>query len=241
MVADREEARINTGSERIDLVLLDIGGPIYDDATYRDALLRATRELAAERGERIDDADFLKLYDEHRQKQCGSLRTAVAERFLTGDDRQRLSDWADRYWEYPPSALYPDVLPTLRALKERFRIAVVANQRAAVIDALRRDGIASYIDIWAISEMVGAQKPDPVIFRYALDEAGVDPKHAVHVGNRLDTDVRGADRVGLRTVWVLRGEAPPNPTPEQLDEPDAAVSSLAELPTALDRLQRIDE
>jgi HAD superfamily hydrolase (TIGR01509 family) len=240
-VADPEAARANTGSERIDLVLLDIGGPIYDDATYRDALLRATRELATDRGDRIDEADFLKLYDERRQMQRGSIRSAVAERFLTGDDRQRLSDRADRYWEYPPSALYPDVLPTLRALQGRFRIAVVANQRAAVIDALRRDGVASYIDIWAISEMVGAQKPDPAIFRYALDEAGVDPKHAVHVGNRLDTDVRGAHRVGLRTVWVLRGEAPPNPTPEQLDEPDTAVSSLAELPIALDRLQRINE
>jgi FMN phosphatase YigB (HAD superfamily) len=61
------------------------------------------------------------------------------------------------------------------------------------------------------------------------------------VGNRLDTDVRGAHRVGLRTVWVLRGEAPPNPTPEQLDEPDISVFSLAELPNALDRLQRITE
>ncbi|MEV6232179.1 HAD family hydrolase [Saccharopolyspora shandongensis] len=227
------------GSEddRIELVLLDVGGPIYDDKAYRDALLRAARELAAEDGRSVDEAEFQQVYDERRQAQGGSLRTAVAERFLTAQDRQRLSDRAERYWEYPPSALHADVLPTLRELAGRYKLAVVANQRAVVVDALRRDGVADFIDIWAVSEVVGAEKPDPRIFQHAMQEAGVEPKNAVHVGNRLDTDVRGAHRVGLRTVWVVRGEAPPEPTPEQLAEPDVAVFSLAELPTALERLQ----
>ncbi|GAA0526371.1 hypothetical protein GCM10011581_13300 [Saccharopolyspora subtropica] len=227
----------NSGADRIDLVLLDVGGPIYDDATYRDALLRAATELAAEDGRTVDEAEFQRVYDERRQAQSGSLRTAIAGRFLTPEDRQRLSDRAERYWEYPPSALYTDVLPTLRQLAGRYKIAIVANQRAVVVDALRRDGVADHIDIWAVSEVVGAEKPDPRIFQYALREAGVEPKNAVHVGNRLDTDVRGAHRVGLRTVWVVRGEAPPEPTPEQLAEPDVVVYSLAELPAALDRLQ----
>ncbi|TDD04875.1 HAD family hydrolase [Saccharopolyspora terrae] len=225
-----------TGAEPIDLVLLDVGGPIYDDAAYRDALLRATRELAAEEGDEVSETEFLRLYDERRQAQGGSLRTAMAQRFLTVQDRQRLSDLAERYWEYPPEALYDDVLPALRLVGERYRIAVVANQRSVVVDALRRDGVAEHIDVWAISETVGAEKPDPRIFQHALDEAGVPASRAVHVGNRLDTDVRGAQRMGLRTVWVLRGEAPPAPTPEQLAEPDIAVHSLAELPGALEKL-----
>lgn len=222
---------------RIDLVLLDVGGPIYDDVAYRDALFRATSELAAERGERIEEAELQQVYDRQRQAQSGSLRTAMTERFLTPDDRQRLSERANSYWTYPPSALHSDVLPVLEQLSQRYRIAVVANQRAAVVDALRRDGVADFIDIWAVSEVVGAEKPDPAIFRYALDEAGVEPGKAVHVGNRLDTDVRGARRVGLRTVWVVRGEAPPEPTSEQLAEPDIALPSMAGLPAALDRLQ----
>lgn len=230
-------ATTEPGSGRIDLVLLDVGGPVYDDRAYRDALLRAVRELAAEDGREVDEAEFQQVYDERRQAQGGSLRTAVAERFLTAQDRQRLSERAERYWEYPPSALHDDVLPTLRRLAGRYTIAIVANQRAVVVDALRRDGVADFVDVWAISEVVGAEKPDPRIFRHALREAGVDAAHAVHVGNRLDTDVRGAHRVGLRAVWVTRGEAPPNPTPEQLAEPDVAVASMAELPEALEKLQ----
>lgn len=247
------------GGGRIDLVLLDVGGPIYDDGAYRDALLRATRELVAERQEQagrgsavsseaqvqdaqvqeapVQEAEFQEVYDRQRQAQAGSLRTAVAEHFLSPDDRAELSERAKSYWFYPPSALHDDVLPALRELAAQHRIAVVANQRSLVVDALRRDGVAEHVDVWAISEVVGAEKPAPEIFEHALREAGVAPENAVHVGNRLDTDVRGAHRVGIRAVWVLRGEAPPAPTPEQLAEPDATISGLDELPAALAKLR----
>lgn len=250
--------RNRPGGGRIELVLLDVGGPIYDDAAYRDALLRATRELVAERqhdragapvAEAAADsaagpvpdaefrAEFQEVYDRQRQAQGGSLRTAVAEHFLTPNDRAELSARANSYWYYPPSALHDDVLPALRELTAHYRLAVVANQRSLVIDALRRDGVAEHVDVWAISELVGADKPDPEIFEHALREADVAPENAVHVGNRLDTDVRGAHRVGIRAVWVLRGEAPPEPTSEQLAEPDAVVPGLAELPAALAELR----
>ena len=42
------------------------------------------------------------------------------------------------------------------------------------------------------------------------------------VGDRLDYDVRPAKAAGMRAIWVLRGEAPDDPTPAQLAEPDAA-------------------
>ncbi|GAB2733564.1 hypothetical protein GCM10027174_02830 [Salinifilum aidingensis] len=226
----------SAATAEINLVLLDVGGPIYDDVVYRDALLGAARELAGERGADVDAEAFQRVYDECRQAQRGSLRTAVAERFLTAADRPELSRRAAARWEYPPEALYPDVLPALRELSGQYAIAVVANQRSLVVDALRRDGVAEHVDIWAISETVGAEKPDPAIFEHALQQAGVPAERAAHVGNRLDTDVRGARRLGLRTVWVVRGEAPPEPTPQQRAEADATIPGLAELPTALRRL-----
>jgi FMN phosphatase YigB (HAD superfamily) len=80
------------------------------------------------------------------------------------------------------------------------------------------------------------EKPDVRIFRQALSQAGVPVGRAVYVGNRLDTDVRGSLRAGLRSVWMLRGEAPPAPTAAQLDEPDAVITSLTGLPMALARI-----
>jgi putative hydrolase of the HAD superfamily len=101
---------------------------------------------------------------------------------------------------------------------------------------LRRDGLYDLFTVIALAERVGVEKPNDKIFLYALEEAGVPASRAVHVGNRLESDVRPAQRLGMRAVWLLRGDAPPAPTLDQLAEPDAVITSLVGLPTALSRL-----
>jgi hypothetical protein len=101
---------------------------------------------------------------------------------------------------------------------------------------LRRDGLQKLFTVVALADFVGVEKPDEGIFLYALNKAGVSPGRAVHVGNRLESDIRPAQRLGMRTVWLLRGDAPPAPTLDQLAEPDAVITSLVGLPTALSRL-----
>ncbi|HSL11428.1 MAG TPA: HAD hydrolase-like protein, partial [Actinomycetota bacterium] len=59
---------------------------------------------------------------------------------------------------------------------------------------------------------------------------------AAMVGDRLDYDIRPAKAAGMRSIWLLRGEAPDDPTPAQLAEPDAAIGDLRELPAALGAL-----
>jgi putative hydrolase of the HAD superfamily len=59
------------------------------------------------------------------------------------------------------------------------------------------------------------------------------------VGDRLDYDVRPAKAAGMRTVWVLRGEAPDRPTAAQLAEPDASVPDLTTLPVTIASLARV--
>ncbi len=110
---------------------------------------------------------------------------------------------------------------------------ILANQEATVVDALTRDGLAPYIDIWGVSAVVGHEKPSPEFFGWALAAAGVSAEHAVHIGNRLDTDVRPAKALGLGTVWVTRGEAPEDPTPAQLAEADLSVPDLTGLASIL--------
>jgi putative hydrolase of the HAD superfamily len=182
------------------------------------------------------EEDFWAVYDGERGRSAGSLRTAIANRFVPGADRAKLVALARRYWEYPTSALYPDVKPTLTALALKFKLGLVANSGDAAIQALRRDGLYDLFDVIALADLVGIEKPNEKIFQYALDQSGVPASRTVHIGNRLDSDIRPAKRLGLRTVWILRGDAPPAPTLEQLGEPDAVVTSLIGVPTALSRL-----
>jgi polyol permease family/HAD superfamily hydrolase (TIGR01549 family) len=220
------------GENDVDLVLFDLGGTIYDDATYTRALLRAVHDINPS----VEEDEFWAVYDAERMRASGSLRTAIANHFVPNGDRERLTTLARRYWEYPASALYADVKPALKALATHFKLGLVANSGEAALRALRRDGLHDLFDVIALADFVGVEKPDEKIFQYALDKTGVPACRAVHVGNRLESDIRPAKSLGLRTVWILRGDAPPAPTIEQLSEPDAIVISLIGLPTALSRL-----
>jgi len=223
--------RVPREDDDVDLILFDVGGTIYDDDAYARALRLAVHEIDPT----VSDEEFWAAYDAQRERGTGSLRTALANRFA-GGDRVRLSETASRLWEYPPDALYTDVRPTLSALASHYRLGLVANSGENVLEAMARDGIADLFTVVALAPQVGVEKPDPGIFRYALHRAGVPAARAVYVGNRLDTDIRPARAIGMRTVWMLRGEAPPAPTAQQLDEPDAVITTLTGLPAVLARL-----
>lgn len=219
---------------RLQVVFLDVGGVLYDDGVYSRALLLALRELGADVSEEAFDTE----YEACRRAQNGSFRERLTARFLgAGADVREVEARASAHWRYPPEALEPDVRPCLEALAgEGYRLGVIANQPSAVREAMRRDGIDRFFEIWGVSDDLGIDKPDPRIFEHALAAAGVPPGLAAMVGDRLDYDVRPARQFGMRAVWVLRGEAPPDPTPEQLAEADTVVRSLAELPEALREL-----
>ena len=84
-----------------------------------------------------------------------------------------------------------------------------------------------------VSAIVGVEKPNPEIYRQALTALGKDPSKTMHVGNRLDTDVIPAQGLGMRTAWILRGEANPHPSERDLETPDIVLHSLEKLPEAI--------
>ena len=216
------------------MVFLDIGGVLYDDRVYARAWQKALREAGAD----FTDEEFDEEYAACRAAQDGSFRRRLADRFLGKEaDVDALAKVASRYWDYPGSAVQPDVATTLERLREAgYRLGLIANQPSDVRNALRRDGLGAYFDTWAISDDLGLHKPDPALFVEALRVAGVEAGEAAMVGDRLDYDIRPANAAGMRTVWLLRGEAPDEPTEEQLAEPDASIPSLAELPATLGAL-----
>lgn len=216
-------------------VFCDVGGPIYDDENFVSAVLLALDELRAADGvPPVDRGDFRRLYDRSRAAQGGSLRSAIAEAFL-GDRNRRseLHELTKVYWNHPAGTMYADVLPFLRSLAGRVRFGILANQEEGVVHALERDGVAGFVDVWGVSALVGHEKPSAELFQWCLDRAGVRPEQAVHIGNRLDTDVRPARSLGLGTVWLLRGEAPDDPSEEQIAEADIAVRTLDGLASRL--------
>jgi putative hydrolase of the HAD superfamily len=218
----------------IDVVFVDIGGVLYDDRVYAEAWRRALREAGAV----FTDAEFDLEYAACRAAQNASFRRRLATRFLgAGVLLADLEVRAARSWDYPPDALHGDVVGALERLRDAgYRLGVIANQPSQVRAAMARDGLVPFFEVWAVSDDLGLQKPDPALFRHAIGTAGVAPERSLMAGDRLDYDIVPAKAAGMRTVWVLRGEAPDEPTAEQRGVPDAVVADLAGLPDAVDAL-----
>jgi HAD superfamily hydrolase (TIGR01549 family) len=213
----------------IEMLFLDVGGPIYGDRPYYEALLAAIVEVVPDASPEEFWAEYDLLRREQRGPFTGRLLDRVAPRASSDDVLAR----ARELWTYPPEALQPDAREAVPALASRYRLGVLANQQAWVRDVLARDGLAHHFEVWCISAELGVEKPDPAIFRAAIDAAGVSPERCAMVGDRLDNDVLPARRAGMMGVWMLRGEAPDEPSEEQLTQADAAVRTLHDIPDAL--------
>lgn len=74
---------------------------------------------------------------------------------------------------------------------------------------IRQTGLAPLLGAVVISGEVGAGKPDPLVFRWALENLAADPGEAVMVGDSWDRDVRGALGAGMNAVWISHGKPPP--------------------------------
>lgn len=120
---------------------------------------------------------------------------------------------------------FDDVHPTLARLYQRVALGSVSN---GVAD-LTAIGMAHYFQASIAAHSFGSAKPDPAIFHAACDALGVAPAEAVYVGDDPALDVAGAQRAGLRAVWMNRSALQPRRILPDHIEPDAVCTTLYEL------------
>lgn len=219
-------------SSGVQVVFFDVGGPLYGDRPYYQGLLAGIKEARPD----ADEDAFWEEFEACRRDQRGPFTQRLVTRFVDEAEAEGVIERGKELWTYPPESLQPDAGDGLAALHGTYRLGVLANQESWIRETLARDGLDGFFDLWSISAEVGVDKPDPRIFEHALAQAGVPAERCAMVGDRLDNDIAAARAQGMRAVWVLRGEAPDEPTPEQLAVANAAVQTLLELPAALGRL-----
>ena len=124
--------------------------------------------------------------------------------------------------------LYEEALEVLELLADNYTLGALTNGNA---DIYKTDA-ADYFDFAFLAEDIGASKPQPDMFHAALATAGVAAHNIVHVGDDPDHDVRGAQEVGMHTVWMnSRGKDWPGGR-----EADREINNLRQLPEVIDWL-----
>ncbi|WP_010096226.1 HAD family hydrolase [Ornithinibacillus scapharcae] len=112
-----------------------------------------------------------------------------------------LQDYIDEFHHH--CVAFPNLIPTLDELKKSsYKLGMITNGKGQFqLDNIRALGIEDYFDCILISEWEGIKKPNPLIFRRALEEMQVSPKEAIFVGDHPVNDVEGARNVGMIGAW----------------------------------------
>jgi putative hydrolase of the HAD superfamily len=100
--------------------------------------------------------------------------------------------------------LYPDVVETLEELRPRGQLAVVSNFDGRLRMILEQLGISKFFSYVFVSSEIGADKPDPEIFRRAVKFIGLTPGQILHVGDDPERDWKAAETAGLAVFRLQR-------------------------------------
>ena len=138
--------------------------------------------------------------------------------------------------------LVPGAAEMVRTLADRgYRVGLVADGFTDTFrNVLTQHGLFHLFAAMAISEEVGTSKPDPRMFRAALDAMGVaerDYRRVVMVGNHLARDIKGANDLGLVSVWLRWSPRRSKVPADQSEVPAHVIDSPLELLGLMDRLE----
>lgn len=220
---------------RVETVLLDAGGVLLDlDYAYVTRLI-ASRHAPAPALDALARAEaFARIEIERLVRLGGRVGEAWRDYFhlilgrvaVAGEHHVAI---IDSLWEaHQRVGLWTVAVPggpeAVAELKRRgLRVGVVSNAEGRVERDLSSAGYAGLFDVVVDSHLVGVEKPDPAIFRIALERLGADAATAVFAGDLPAVDLAGARAAGIAPVLV-------DPYDSYPEAGAPSIGSIAELP-----------
>ena len=224
----------------IQCVIFDIDNTLYSYDAAHAVAFQALTELVSQRLG-LSAEEFRTLHRRANEELKGRMGdvAAIHNRLIRyqnlvealGGDLRLALEMNERYWSTLLDAMRPTpgAAETLRTLRERgIRVGIGTDMTARLqLIKLERLGLLEYVNFLVSSEEVGAEKPDPRLFRRCVEKAGVPAEHCLFVGDSLDKDARGASQCGLRGLWF-------HPDGKKLPTEVPQVGALQELLEQLD-------
>lgn len=194
-------------------LFFDMGSTLVDEQAVYEAIFK---ELAEKAGKTYSEI-YETALGYYKQNKKGDLETA------------RLLGIKPGKWPIAYEKSYPDAAGCLKTLSSRYKIGIIANQPHGTKERLKNFGLLPYIDLVISSAEEGVSKPDPRIFRLALERSSCLPQHAMMIGDRIDNDILPAKTIGMHTAWVRQGFGQYWQLTSGDEKADLTVASLTEL------------
>ena len=209
-------------------------GESYDLEHIREAYRACYRECRRIREEFLDVS-----FREQVEIFINNIDNRLVERLDEETILEVVRTYADSFWVHPPVP-HTDAQAVLRDVKDMgLGIGLISNTGMTPGETFRQymdqQGLLKYFDVLTFSDEVKISKPAEGIFHMTLSSLGATPAQTVHVGDHVKNDVVGANRCGLKTVWITgfyENEDPSDPD----TQPDETVDSLGQVAQAIARL-----
>ncbi|OOQ58562.1 YjjG family noncanonical pyrimidine nucleotidase [Mucilaginibacter pedocola] len=114
------------------------------------------------------------------------------------------ADFEDAYVRLCPTKtnLFPHAHETLEYLQAKYTLHLISNGfKDSTQLKVAGTGLAKYFANVIISEVVGVNKPDPLIFQHAVDLAGTTKHESLMIGDSIEADIRGALGFGMDAIY----------------------------------------
>jgi putative hydrolase of the HAD superfamily len=211
---------------------------VLDDA-LRAAGLQASEQALEESLRASWDYFDTVWLNEHRTPSCAELVDAILGSLGAHLPPPLLEALVDRFerliLDIPPEPM-PGAVFTMPQLAKRYRLAIICDTGyspgAVLRELLDHHDLLGYFEYAYFSNEHGMSKPDTRVFVHVLEELGVRPSEAAHVGDIQRTDVAGAQAAGMSAVHFVGA----NNADVDRSTGDLLVSHFEELPQALGSL-----
>jgi len=203
-------------------VLFDMGGTLVfatcsESETFRRILRsvgvartkRDIEEALSKTKKELDAEGFAEEFGKIPREEFWVRRDSCVLKHLgIGDRKGELARVLDRRWfDFANFKSYSDTQKTLERLRETgLRTGLISNgYEEEIRSVLSKAGLSTKMfDVVVGADTVHERKPHRDIFAYALRKLQVRPEEAIFVGDRIDTDYKGAEEAGIRSLLVLR-------------------------------------
>ena len=147
--------------------------------------------------------------------------------------------YAESFFDYPPR-FHDSSQQTLEAVQGMgLSIGLISNTGMTpgytFREFLQQHGLLRYFDVLTFSDEVLLAKPSDEIFLMTVKSLDASPDATIHVGDHVNNDVVGANRVGMKSIWI-RGFYEPDDPDDPESQADVAVDDLSDVSGAVRQL-----
>jgi HAD superfamily hydrolase (TIGR01549 family) len=134
--------------------------------------------------------------------------------------------------------LFDDAEQTLSSLALQYDLGIIANQPMDILKILEYSKIEQFFKVILLSSEVKIRKPDLEIFHLAMNLAKRSPENCIMIGDRLDTDISPANKLGMKTIRTTNSLFKLQEPMNEFEKPTYVVTNLSEIENILEETFR---